>query len=202
MNLLLVRHAESLGNASGGDYSVANADSLSPRGLKQAEALAVSLQSRTIDQVLVSPLHRAQQTIAPYLAATGRTAEIWPELAEACWHELREPPAKAWDAQPANLSESLRSHFFFRGGEAIRPVHPESFGTGLRRVYDALERLEENFGGSGQTILIVSHGHFIREMINRMLRLPDPQRFPHDNCGMTQMNFRTAWQMQRCNQSP
>ena len=38
MKVLLIRHAESYGNASGGDYSVANADSLSPRGLAQAEA--------------------------------------------------------------------------------------------------------------------------------------------------------------------
>jgi len=199
MKVLLVRHAESLGNAAGGDYSVKNADSLSPRGLAQAKALASCLESWDIDKVIVSPARRALQTVAPYLAATGKTAEVWPEIVEACWHEVREVPAEAWESQPASLPDDIAEHFYFRDDRAIRPAYPETFGTGLRRVHDALGMIEERFGGSEQTILIASHGFFIREMINLMLRRPFPEESHSDNCGMSLMTFGTEWNLAFCN---
>ena len=114
MKLLLIRHAESNGNAAGGDYSVDNADALSPRGLAQADTLATCLESWTIDKVIVSPQQRALQTIAPYLAKTDRTGEVWPEMAEACWQEEREPPAESWDSQPTCLPHDIPRHFTWR----------------------------------------------------------------------------------------
>jgi broad specificity phosphatase PhoE len=199
MNLLLIRHAESNGNAAGGDYSVENSDALSSRGRAQAEALAVCLGAWDIDAVIVSPQQRALQTIAPYLAATGRTAEVWPELAEACWHEEREPVAEAWGAEPASLPTDIAQHFFFRDGQAIRPGPPDGFGAGLRRVYDALERIERTFGGSEQTILMASHRFFIKETLALMLRQPVSEAFHQDNGGMTLMSYSKEWKMKFCN---
>lgn len=199
MNLLLIRHAESNGNASGGDYSVDNADALSPRGLSQAEALAECLAVWNIDAVIVSPQQRALQTLAPYLAKTDCMGEVWPELAEACWHEEREPAAEDWESQPATLPDDIAQHFYFRDGRAIEPGPPGTFGTGLRRVHDALERIENSFGKSEHTILMASHGYFISEMLNLMLRLDEPEPFHHDNCGMTLMSFATKWNMESCN---
>ncbi|MDT8390344.1 MAG: histidine phosphatase family protein [Lentisphaeria bacterium] len=196
MKLLIIRHAESNGNAAGGDYSVDNADALSPRGQSQAEALAPRLGAWDIGTVVVSPQQRALQTIAPYLAATSRTAEVWPELAEACWQEEREPPADAWDSQPAALPRDIAKYFTWRDGQAIRPASWETFGTGLRRVYDALERIEKQFGSTKQTILLAAHGFFIREMMNLMLKRPRPEAFDHDNCGMTLMTFSKEWNME------
>ena len=202
MKMLLIRHAESNGNAAGGDYSVRNADALSPKGLEQAESLASCLQSWEIDNVIVSPQQRALQTIAPYLAATGRTGEVWPELPEACWQEEREPPAEAWDSQPAALPPDIARHFTWRDGIAIRPAWPETFGTGLRRVHDALERIEKTFGNSKQTIVLAAHGFFLREMMNAMLKLTEHVPFDHNNCGMTLMTFDKQWKMEFCNCLP
>lgn len=199
MKLLLIRHAESNGNAANGDYSIANADALSPRGLTQAEALAAALESWEIGAVIVSPQQRALQTIAPYLAATNRKGEVWPELAEACWHEEREPIADTWGSQSASLPTDIARYFFFRDGQAIQPGAPHSFGAGLRRVYDAVERIEKSFSGSDQTILLAAHGYFIRETMNRMLKLTDPEPFHHDNCGMTLMSFNGSWKMEFLN---
>ena len=199
MRVLLIRHAESNGNAADGDYSVDDADALSPKGLAQAEALGDSLESWEIGAVIVSPQQRALQTIAPYLAATERIAEVWPELAEACWQDEREPPAAAWDSQPTALPDDIAQHFAFRDGQAIRPAWPETFGSGLRRVQDALERIENAFGQTDQTILLAAHGHFIREMLNLMLKLPEPEPFHHDNCGMTLMTCGKPWRMEFCN---
>ena len=199
MRVLLLRHAESNGNAANGDYSVDNADALSPKGLKQAEALAVHLQTWHIDAVIVSPQQRAQQTIAPYLAATGRKAEVWPELSEACWQDEREPMADRWDSQPATLPPDIARHFTWRDGQAIRPGYPETFAADLRRVHDALELIEKTSGETDQTILLAAHAHFIREILNLMLKLPELEEFPHSNCGMTLMTFDGTWKMEFCN---
>lgn len=201
MKVLLIRHAESNGNAASGDYSVDNADALSPKGLKQADELAVHLQTLDIDEVIVSPAQRAQQTIAPYLAASRRTAEVWPELAEACWQDEREPMADSWESQPCALPPDIAHLFTWRDGQAIRPGYPESFATDLRRVYDTVELIEKTFGQTEQTILLAAHAHFIREVLNRMLKLPELEPFPHDNCGMTLMTFTGEWKMEFCNRT-
>lgn len=202
MKMLLLRHAESNGNASGGDYSVADADALSPTGVAQSDALAGALESWDIDKVIVSPQRRAIQTIAPYLAKRGRTGEVWPELAEACWQEEREPPAEAWHSAPTALPDDIAQYFTWRDGQAIRPAPQESFGMGLRRVLCAIERIENSFGRTDQTILMVSHRHFIREMLNLMQTLLSPEAFDHDNCGMTRMTFGTKWELAFCNRQP
>lgn len=199
MNVLLIRHAESNGNASGGDYSVHNADALSPKGMAQAEELGSCLESWEIGNIIVSPQQRALQTIVPYLATTSRTAEVWPELAEACWHEEREPLAESWGSRPASLPTDIAEHFFFRDGKSIQPGPPHSFGAGLRRVYDAIEMIETQFSQTGQTVILAAHGYFIREMINAMLKLPDHEPYHHDNCGMTLMTFDKTWNMEFCN---
>ena len=58
--------------------------------------LADVLSGWSFDRIITSPLQRALQTIAPYLAATQQRAEIWPEIAEACWQDEREALADDW----------------------------------------------------------------------------------------------------------
>ncbi len=199
MKVLIVRHAESEGNATG-DYSSRQSDSLSVRGERQAVALADALSGWTFDKIISSPLRRALQTIAPYLSATHLRAEIWPEIAEACWHDDREAPAEVWHAQPASLPDAVdRSLFVFRDGRAIRPAHPESFGMGLRRVHCALEHIRASVSASTGTVLMVTHGHFIRELLNLMLSPAGLVAFHHDNCGGTLMHLREGWRMAFCN---
>ncbi len=200
MRLLLVRHAESIGNATG-DYSAAGSGSLSERGERQARELAGALGPWAFDRILVSPIERARRTIQPYLAATGRTAEIWPEIAEACWHEQREPAAGRWQARAAaEPAGALSPLFRYRDGRALLPAQPESFGEGLRRVQCALEKVRDDFGGSGETVLMVTHGHFLRELLNLMRVRPDFVAFRHDNCAMTLVMFDHAWKLVFFNQ--
>jgi broad specificity phosphatase PhoE len=198
MNLLIVRHAESMGNATG-DYSSSVSDALSPKGEEQALALGKSLKSMRFDRVLASPRQRAMQTVTPYLKCTNRSAEIWPELAEACWHPEREDPTKSWDSQPTPLPSGMADLFEYRDDMAISPAHPESFGSGLRRVHDTMELLHDMGDTTDATLLIVTHGHFIRELLNIMLDTRRLNEFPHDNCGMTSVTFDTEWTLQFCN---
>ncbi len=200
MKLLILRHAESEGNASG-NYSTAQADSLSIQGEQQARDLVKPLTQWHFDKIITSPLQRALQTVAPYLAATGQTADIWPELAEACWHADREAPTMSWRSQPDSLPNTLAHLFTFRDGHAAKPAYPESFGTGLRRVHACLDLIHNRFGQSSQTILMATHGHFIREFLN-LIQNKDkhPAAFEHDNCGATLVSFNGGWTMEFCNQ--
>ncbi|MCJ8328384.1 MAG: histidine phosphatase family protein [Lentisphaeria bacterium] len=198
MNLLIVRHAESKGNATG-NYSALDQDSLSDLGQTQAPALAASLQKMEFDKIIVSPLQRTLETLSPYLELTNQHAEIWPEIAEACAHKVREEASDSWETQTAELPDTVASPLFsYRNYYAIKPARIHTFGEALRRVYDALELLQE-LSRANESVLMLTHGHFIRELINLMLDTPKTIAYPHDNCGMTLMKFDGTWSMDFCN---
>jgi broad specificity phosphatase PhoE len=46
---------------------------------------------------------------------------------------------------------------------------------------------------------MVTHGHFIRELINLLLHTRNIVRFPHGNCAITLLSFDGAWMMDFCN---
>ena len=198
MNLLLLRHAESMGNAND-NYSVLSHDSLSPRGKEQADSIVSYLRTCDFDEIFVSPLQRALETVAPYLDATDRRAEIWPEIAEACWQEREEAPSESWDTQPASVPDHITRFFYFRNGEAVKPAAPGSFAEGIRRARDTMARIQEMAATPGRSVLMVTHGHFIRELLNLILDTRRRVRFSQVNCGMTSLTFDGSWQVQFCN---
>ncbi len=194
MKLLIVRHAQSNGNASR-DYSVATHDSLSSDGEEQAGSLAKILTAFTFDKVVVSPLQRAMETLVPYLSATRQKAEIWPEIAEGCWQKEREGPSGSWTSQPDRLSSRFSPHFTFRNNVAIRPSDQETFGEGLCRVHETSGLLLEEANKKTGSLLMVAHGNFNRELLNHLLMTSEPLEFHHDNCGMTSLDFDGEWHL-------
>lgn len=201
MRLLIVRHAESKGNVKVG-YSPATYDSLSGRGEKQASSLVDCLRSAHFDKIIVSPLQRALETLSPYLKATGQRAEIWPELGEACSHVEREAPSASWNKEPAPLSAEFSPFFAYRSGEAFQPVYPESFGNGLLRVHEAAARIRDMASRQHGTVLMLTHEHFIRELITVILDIRNVIRIHHDHCGMTLLSFDGVWTMEFSNRQP
>ncbi len=186
MAILIIRHGQSLGNANG-DYSVKMSDSLSDRGWEQAEALAKRLQDREIASVIVSPLQRAMETAMPYLRRSGKTAEIWPELAECCWQEPVDGLADDWPAQAATIPEGLDGFFHFRDKRAIRPAPGETFIQGRGRVYQAYKLLKKQREAEELTALF-THGHFIREFVNLALDMDDAHEYC-ENCAMSLLEW-------------
>jgi 2,3-bisphosphoglycerate-dependent phosphoglycerate mutase len=85
MELTLVRHAQPQWYVDelhqGGDPG------LSELGFRQAELLADALILEHFDEIYVSPMLRARQTIAPLLQRLGREEVIAPWL-----HEIKDPP--------------------------------------------------------------------------------------------------------------
>lgn len=198
MKLLLLRHAESYGNATG-NYSIAESDSLSDRGKEQAEAIVDELAVWEFSRIVVSPFKRAQDTIAPYLKSCGRQAEIWPEIAEACWHDERDGAPSPCDYVPASVASSVPDQFCFRDNRAVTPARPETYGMGLYRALETTKLLESLTVSEDGVILMGTHGHFIREILNFLLNPQPYEEFHHDNCGMTCLTYDGVWSLDFCN---
>ena len=63
------------------DY-VGNSEMFTPKGEKQLDEALEKLKKYDFDFIASSPIWRARHTVIPYLKATGRKAEVWPELKE------------------------------------------------------------------------------------------------------------------------
>jgi broad specificity phosphatase PhoE len=192
MLLYLIRHAESLGNATG-DYSTDQHDQLSERGHAQAQALAASLTSMRVDTVFCSPLLRAMQTIAPYLMRSGRTGEIWPEVAEACWQEDRTyTPSDRWRSAPYTLPVELQCLFRFRE-QGVRPVEDETFAEGLCRVHFAAQHLIAPIRVGDARVVLVSHGFYIERLMNVLLGTN--ALYDHANTAASLLRYERGWEL-------
>jgi 2,3-bisphosphoglycerate-dependent phosphoglycerate mutase len=90
MELTFVRHAQPEWYVD--DLHQGNDPGLSELGFRQAELLADALILEHFDEIYVSPMLRARQTVAPLLKRLDRQEVILPWL-----HEIKDPP---WDGVP------------------------------------------------------------------------------------------------------
>lgn len=188
MQVLILRHAQTVGNATG-DYSTKAHDVLSDYGREQAARLAGPLAAYSFDAIYCSPLERAMMTIAPYLQANGRSAELWPELAEVCWQAERHTPIPQRTEPPPilTLEAALVEHFTCLNGHATLPYEDEVYQEGFARVDRAHRRLRQRHGGTADRVLVVGHWYLASRLVERLLDLPhlDHDRFNHDNTAVS-----------------
>ena len=136
MELLFIRHGEPEWVRDG--LSVDDPP-LTERGRHQAELLAEHLAGLEADDLLVSPLRRAQQTAAPLAEALGRAPVTVDWLAEIA--------APNWDGTPAEVVERIFADSRGRpladqwqgipGGESFHDFHERIVG-GLRGLLASL----------------------------------------------------------------
>lgn len=147
--IFLVRHAESIAR-----QEIPEADwPLSPTGMRQAQHLAVALQSLQIDMVLSSPYVRARATVEPCAQTAGLSVQVIAELRER------------------KLTEGQRDDWF-----AILHRAWADFGFALPRCesgYDCQQRMCQCLAQlaanhRGQTLLISSHGNAIALYLNSL----------------------------------
>ena len=165
MHLYLVRHGESTGNLAGTLQGSRVDEPLSPRGVKQAEALAGRLAVEPIDAVFASPMVRARQT-AEILSAPHRLGIVLdPDLVELDWG--------VWCGQQLTAAlekdvAAIRARW--RSGELdAAPEDGESAAKAGRRAARFLDRL-----GSvpAAAALVVAHGRFNRILMATLLEHP------------------------------
>lgn len=178
--LILVRHGETESNVNQRWYGAMDAP-LTARGRAQVAAVAKAMtelaQRYPPDVFYVSPLPRARATAA----AIASAIDMQPRVED----ELREFDLGDWEGR---TFQDLRENDDLWGRWAADPTFappngesPASFG---RRVRGAMRDLVEKH--PGQTILIVSHGAVIGNVLTHWLGDGrDWRRWDPPNCSIT-----------------
>ncbi len=179
MRLLLIRHAESAGNAAGIIQGRADLP-LSPHGQQQAALLAARLaQEQPFDVLYASPLLRADATARAIADRTGHSIIPLPESMEYDFGEV--------------------NGMLFRDAVERYPAHPGQFPTYpgeegrelfQERVCTAFRNLEHSHADAA--VAVVSHGGPITVFTLATLGLPyrRPLRFAIHNTSITTIDLR------------
>lgn len=160
---------------------------LSPRGLRQADALAARLDSFPLAAVYASDLSRAVQTAAPVAARQGLDVQTLPGLREKGFGD--------WEG--LTLSDLERDYadlwHRYHVGKDLEAVVPngETWPQVYDRVAHALRGILEAHPGPDETVLLVGHGGSARVVILEALQAPLPtlMRLHLDNASLSRLDF-------------
>ncbi|MFM1769042.1 MAG: Phosphoserine phosphatase 1 [Verrucomicrobiota bacterium] len=167
VRLVLLRHGEveeRYHRVFGGRIDM----NLSPRGHEQAAALAGYLRHRPLDAVYVSPLRRAQQTLAPILSHCPQPPVTLPGLREV---DFGDWTGLSWEQVHARFQISA-FQWLDQIEEGAIPGG-ESAADFRARVAPCLEQILRDH--PGQTVGVVCHGGVIRMALSILLELPLPK---------------------------
>jgi probable phosphoglycerate mutase len=190
----LVRHGQSNDNAAPVFQSYDS--ELSDKGLRQAGQIAQRISHLEFDALISSPQNRAKQTAAMISRTTGKQVEE-----SALFIERFKPTAidgKSWHDEAANTvwrawEKSLTT-------PDMRIEDGENFDDIVARADAALDFLQHH---ASSTLVVVTHGHFIRTIVARILlgealTGPTLKRFYEltslENTALTVINFKDAFE--------
>lgn len=158
MRLIIIRHGQTDYNALG-IMQGHRGKPLNSTGREQARKLALRFKSEAIDVLYSSDLERAQETAREILSAHPNTASFYAR-------ELRERSYGIYDGKHQDFylsawKKTALPYFEFKpkGGESI----VESRERALK-FYHQLQKKHQD-----DTVLIVSHGSFIRALLAAIL---------------------------------
>ena len=165
MQLILVRHGESIGNFENRLQGQTDYE-LTPRGRLEAEATAERLAAMGASALYTSPLTRAMGTAVTIAGRLGCEPRVLEELSEYHFGEL----------SGATYAE-IRERF----GQTTAPqerVYPGEEGRGVffRRVTETLWRIADEH--PGEAVAVVSHGGPIALFCQNVLGLPYRRPMP------------------------
>jgi len=162
MAIFLIRHGETLGNAS---RTVQHSDNpLSPRGVAQAERLARRLEGAGLTAILSSDLARAAQTAERLGRVTGLPVRHDPLLEERNFGDIRGTPY-------ADLGFDMFAPDY-------APPNGETWETFHARVDRAWALVRERATATDGHLAVVTHGLVCRSLASRHLALPEGATVP------------------------
>jgi broad specificity phosphatase PhoE len=164
---LLVRHAEverRYQHVFGGRVDMA----LSPRGRRQATALARYLQSKPFEALFASPMKRVQQTLAPVRRDGIPNPIVLDDLREV---DFGDWTGLGWEAVRARFG--VEAFTWLQQLQRGSIPNAEDVHQYRRRIERCLRRMLA--GNAGRTIAVFCHGGVIRMMLAILLRLPFPR---------------------------
>ena len=177
MRLLLVRHGQSEGNASG--VVQGHVDfGLSDLGWRQAEATAAVVATLKVDRVVSSPLRRAFDTAKVIGAAVGAEVEAFPGLME---YNIGEASGLTGAQIRERFPDIMAA---YRRGERPRFPGEEGREIFLQRVSGVLDEFRE----TDLSVVAVAHGGVVGALCYAALGLDygRPGMFRVANCSITE----------------
>jgi broad specificity phosphatase PhoE len=185
MAIFLIRHGETLGNAS---RTVQLPDNpLSPRGVVQAERLATRLEGEGIAAILSSDFSRAAQTAERLARVTGLPVRHDPLLQERNFGDLRGTPY-------AELGFDM-----FAPGYV--PPNGETWEVFHARIDRAWALIQARAAAVASHLAVVTHGLVCRSLAARHLILPEGQAVPErwENTALTIIDQEAPWRVRLLN---
>ena len=185
MSIFLIRHGETVGNAS---RTVQLPDSpLSPRGVAQAERLARRLASEGIARIVSSDFARAATTAERLRRATGVPLAFEPLLQERNFGDLRGTPY-------AELGFDMFDPDY-------APPNGERWPVFHARVDRAWARVQELATATDGHLAVVTHGLVCRSLAGRHLVLSDGASVPErwENTSLTVVDGPAPWHVRLLN---
>jgi broad specificity phosphatase PhoE len=185
MTIFLIRHGETLGNAS---RTVQHPDNpLSPRGVAQAERLAERLEREGLTAILASDFARAAQTAEVLGRVTGLPVRRDPLLEERNFGYIRGTPY-------AELGFDM-----FAPGYA--PPNGETWEVFHARVDRAWALVQARAAATDGHLAVVTHGLVCRSLAARHLLLPAGVEVPErwENTSVTIIDHPAPWRVRLLN---
>lgn len=189
----VIRHAESHFNV---DPAAGLNSSLTPRGLRQAAAVARRLKPVAISAIYASPFDRCLQTAAAL--AEGRPnipVFIRPEL----WEYHHVPSGSRVDTGLGGIDEVIARFPIAKScpdcSSAMDwPAVDESRESMLQRTRAMADFLKARWTGPDDTVVVISHGSPIARLIEAWLTdIPGPSfRFVIENAALTALRHEPA----------
>ena len=183
--LVLMRHGQTAHNSEGRFQGRLDAP-LDEYGIGQAESVADSLKAgmmgMPLDSLYSSPLSRASRTAEIVGGRLGMEARYLPELMEIDVGEISDLTVEEAVRRYPGVMDKFSADWWYNvypGGQSHHLYEKENVIPALRRIFDEQR---------GKTVLVVTHGGFIRTALLLFLGLGDPKPFLRhrmDNCGLT-----------------
>jgi len=185
MDIYLLRHAQCEANVTN-LLAVDAFNPLTTLGLKQAKTIVPALKNLHIDLVLCSTMGRARDTISPFLDNADKKV-IYSELLAEGQLVLERPES------------SHKSPTYIDSEFGLIPSPEETQVEFVKRAEQAIDLI---YNSKVKRILVVSHGHMIRELLNCIIGNRENRiRFPHENCGLTSISIEDSCTINFTNKS-
>ncbi|WP_156757267.1 histidine phosphatase family protein [Actinokineospora pegani] len=159
--VVFLRHARSTANNSGVLAGRSPGVHLDESGRRQAEGLVERLVEVPLRSVVVSPMTRCAETVAPLVAARGLSPVVEDDLAEVEYGSWTGKAIKELLQEPLwKVVQQHPSAAVFPGGEGLAAVQARAVAA--VRAHDA--RVSAEFGDRA-VWLLCSHGDVIKSLL-------------------------------------
>lgn len=191
LRLILVRHGQTDANLN--HYLQGQSDGeLNETGLQQAEGLARHLKDFHVDEIIASPLRRAQDTAAAVARYHNLAVKTDSLLKEWNCGVLDGLPAEEYRSMLREMVVPLSS-FRPEGGETLLEVR--------QRAVHFLNDLIAHH--QGQTVLVCSHGDFLRALVSllQQISMEEASKVFFDNASYSTLELQDGrWNLIALNQ--